>query len=242
MKQLLFRIWLVSAMTSLAALLIMQRDAMSASYRVFFNNVEQSGQNLTAKPTLNVGSDGTVSKSDGENAADPVALNPTIAATEADVGKHINEPSQFGLGTVRMTLGAHALIQKRIHLKDCPSCSVDDPKAQGGLNFALDLDLGKHVTLSAFGGLYSLNKGDLDGVNLKPFLGADLDVYVFRSRLLDVGLLAGAATFRTDEWSPITPHGGARVNLNLTRNFSVSTVGRIGSDYRMVEAGLSFRL
>lgn len=224
----------------------------AAAYNFFFNNTEQ-GANSTASPTLTV---------DGEGKATSTGAQQTTSNL-MDLGKGGEAkkpvapeatPALVALAPVSPEDTAAATHFKRVHLGVSgvvASGSLDGLRSgngsQSGALASFGVWLGRDVGLNAFlGGLTS-------DMSNHVFGGGELElravrVSLFRmDDLLDLSLLAGAGSYqKVAQAASVSPHAGARVNVNLGENWGVGVTGRairLSSDAHLMlaEAGVVVR-
>lgn len=224
-------------------------EARAATYNFYFyNNDRDPG----AKPP-------TVTVSDGKGREDeilpqPEAPSSALPASEPS-GKSVAKVSDRDLESdlrpkgrgFRLSLGG-VMLQQSSQSQAASYYSTyygtsSVPAQYGGM-----VSLGYHFTQSVgvtlFGGSLTSSADPFSQL----FGGGELELLPIRlsvgrlEDLVELGGLVGLSTLSPADTNKFSGHVGARLNINLGREWAVTSVARLNLAYQMYEAGLVFRM
>jgi hypothetical protein len=228
--------------------------AYAATYNFYFNNTEQ-GDNSTATPNVVV-NDG---KKEGGKSLEPKnpALDPAASSQATSAAAAVPGPAPSSASGQQSTaaLPADAVSPPEFRHVRLTAGATDLLGAMGasvGIGYFFNREFG----FNAFG---VLSRGDYktfgangtwSGTESWTGFDAGLEMEVTPVRiavgriedLLDLGGMLGVSTIAADTGNWVSPHLGARLNINLGSRWGITTTARLNASYAMAEAGLVFKL
>ncbi|MGK5085843.1 hypothetical protein WDW37_21345 [Bdellovibrionota bacterium FG-1] len=162
----------------------------------------------------------------------PVSLQATTPATESPAFT---------------TAKADTLVEKPRELKRwrvIGSGLLDAPlnsHGKGGALLSASFFLAKQIGINTFGGIVPL-------LHHEVFGGGEIEIVPLRlslgrfDELIEVGVLAGASTLARKGLNWVSPHAGARFNVNVGDLWSITASVRGNKQFGMADAGIAIRL